>query len=71
MEDKCKRCGCKLYADDSIKAGYCGTCASQDEKAREAWKEKCPAKFCSKCGQMLYAEESINAGKCELCRKFR
>ncbi len=70
-EEKCKRCGCKLYADDSKKAGYCGTCASQDENARKAWEEKGLAKFCSKCGQMLHTESSIITEICTLCRVFK
>ena len=66
-EEKCKRCGCKLYFGDSKKAGYCVTCASQDKTAREAWKDKGLAKFCS-CGQMLHCDESIMAGMCNICR---
>ena len=66
-EEKCKRCGCKLYFGGSKKAGYCVTCASQDKTAREAWEDKGLAKFCS-CGQMLHCEESIMAGMCNICR---
>jgi len=65
---ECKRCGCTLYSDDSIKAGYCGTCASQDEDARNAWKEKGLAKFCSECGHMLHSADSITVGICTICR---
>ncbi len=66
-EEKCKICGCKLYASASKKAGYCIVCANKDETARKAWEDKGLAKFCS-CGQMLQCDESIIAGMCSVCR---
>lgn len=64
---KCKKCGCSLYARDSIDAGYCTSCASHDNDARKAWEDKGLATFCSECGTMLIANESIESGKCSAC----
>lgn len=66
--DICKICGCKLYARDSLEAGYCGTCAGRYEDARKVWEEKGLAKFCRNCGCMLHCEKSIEEGICIVCR---
>lgn len=67
-EKKCKRCGCKIYSQDSIEAEYCIDCANHNKDARKAWEDKGLAKFCSSCGQMLHAQDSIKIGKCASCQ---
>lgn len=66
-EKKCKKCGSKIYSQDSIKAGYCIDCANHNNDARKAWEDKGLAKFCS-CGQMLHSPDSIKIGKCSSCQ---
>lgn len=67
-EDKrCKKCGCKLYSQDSMETGYCYMCACHDKDAKKAYEDRGLAKFCS-CGQMLHAHDSIESGKCAPCQ---
>jgi len=72
MEDKnqpqCKTCGCYLFSQKSIKAGHCGTCASANDTARQAWIDNGLATFCG-CGLKLSCKESIELGKCYPCRE--
>lgn len=66
--DICKKCGIKLYASNSLEAGYCSVCAGMYEDARKVWEEKGLAKFCRSCGSMIHYKESIETGMCSVCR---